>query len=105
FAPKPPHTGGARRKARVLLDPARLASRNLSPAGLVPMLQLANRQYLAGGLTHNNQGVVIETGGCVRSAEDLGNVVVGVFGGKPVYLREVADVVDGAEEPTQYVFF
>jgi multidrug efflux pump subunit AcrB len=35
----------------------------------------------------------------------LGNVVVGVFGGKPVYLREVADVVDGAEEPGQYVFF
>jgi multidrug efflux pump subunit AcrB len=32
-------------------------------------------------------------------------VVVGVFSGKPVYLREVAEIVDGAEEPTQYVFF
>jgi multidrug efflux pump subunit AcrB len=30
---------------------------------------------------------------------------VGVFGGKPVYLREVAEVVDGAEEPSQYVFY
>src|SRR5690242_4946294 len=38
--------GGARRQVRILLDPARLASRNLSPAGLVPMLQQANRQYL-----------------------------------------------------------
>src|SRR6185503_12800016 len=97
--------GGARRQVRVLLDPAKLASRNLSPAGLVPMLQQANRQYLAGGLTSNNQEVVIETGGFVHSAEDLRNVVVGVFGGKPVYLREVAEVMDGAEEPTQYVFF
>lgn len=97
--------GGARRQVRVLLDPAKLASRNLSPAGLVPMLQQANRQYAGGGLTSNNQEVLIETGAFVRSAEDLANVVVGVFGGKPVYLREVAEVVDRAEEPRQYVFF
>ena len=97
--------GGARRQVRVLLDPAKLASRNLSPAGLVPMLQQANRQYAAGGLTSNNREVAIETGAFVRSAEDSGNIVVGVFGGKPVYLREVADVVDGAEEPNQYVLF
>jgi multidrug efflux pump subunit AcrB len=32
-------------------------------------------------------------------------VVIGVFGGRPVYLREIAEVVDGAEEPAQYVFF
>ncbi|MGO9479956.1 MAG: efflux RND transporter permease subunit, partial [Limisphaerales bacterium] len=41
----------------------------------------------------------------LASAEDVGNVVVGVFGGKPVYLRDVATIVDGAEEPNQYVFF
>jgi len=35
----------------------------------------------------------------------VGNVVVGVFGGKPVYLHDVAEILDGAEEPTQYVFF
>ena len=97
--------GGAQRQVRVLLDPARLASRNLSPAGLVPMLQQANRQFAAGGLTSENKEVVIETGAFLQSAEDVGNVVVGVFGGKPVYLREVADIVDGGEEPSQYVFF
>ena len=97
--------GGAKRQVRVLLDQARLASRNLSPAGLVPMLQQANRQFAAGGLTSDNHEVMIETGAFLASAEDVGNVVVGVFGGKPVYLREVAEIVDGAEEPSQYVFF
>jgi multidrug efflux pump subunit AcrB len=97
--------GGARREVRVLLDPAKLAARNLSPAGLVPMLRQANRQYRSGELTAGNQAVVIETGAFLQSAEDVGNVVVGVFGGKPVYLREVADVLDGAEEPANYVFF
>ncbi|HNQ73147.1 MAG TPA: efflux RND transporter permease subunit [Verrucomicrobiota bacterium] len=97
--------GGARRQVRVLLDPARLASRNLSPAGLVPMLQQANRQFTAGGLTSENRELIIETGAFLRTAEEVGGVVVGVFGGRPVYLREVADILDGAEEPGQYVLF
>ena len=97
--------GGARRQVRVLLDPVRLASRNLTAAGLVPMLQQANRQFRAGGLTTGNQEVVIETGAFLTSAADVGNVVVGLFGGRPVYLREVGEIVDGAEEPSNYVFY
>ncbi|HEX5865052.1 MAG TPA: efflux RND transporter permease subunit, partial [Casimicrobiaceae bacterium] len=97
--------GGARREIRVLLDPVRLASRNLSAAGLVPMLRQANRQFRAGGLTTNNQEVVIETGAFLTSAAAVGNVVVGVFGNRPVYLRDVAEIVDGAEEPSNYAFF
>ncbi len=97
--------GGAQRQVRVLLDPVKLASRNLSPAGLVPMLQQANKQYSAGNLTSDNHEVIVETGAFLQTAEDVGNVVVGVYSGKPVYLRDVADIVDGAEEPSQYVFF
>jgi multidrug efflux pump subunit AcrB len=97
--------GGARRQVRVLLDPVRLAARGLTPAGLVPMLRQANRQYAAGNVTGNDREVVIETGAFLQSAEDVGNVVAGVFGGKPVYLREVASIEEGAEEPSQYVFF
>ncbi len=96
--------GGARRQLRVLLDPARLASRNLTPAGLVPVLQQANRQYASGGLTSENREIVVETGAFLQSAEDVRNVVVGVYNGKPVYLKDVAEVVDGAEEPANYVF-
>jgi multidrug efflux pump subunit AcrB len=97
--------GGARREIRVLLDPTKLASRHLSPAGLIPMLQQANRQFRSGGLTSDNREVVVETGAFLTSAEEVGHVVVGVFDGRPVYLREVADIVDGAEEASQYVFF
>ncbi|MFO1485663.1 MAG: efflux RND transporter permease subunit [Verrucomicrobiaceae bacterium] len=96
--------GGSRRAVRVMLDPVKLASRNLSPAGLVPMLQQANRQFRAGGLTTGNNEVLVETGAFLKTAEDVGNVVIGVFSGRPVYLREVADVLDAGEEPTQYVF-
>ena len=97
--------GGARRELRVLLDPARLASRGLSPVGLIPMLQQANRQFRSGELISHNQSVIIETGAFLQTAEDVKNVVVGVINGRPIYLREVADIVDGAEEPSNYVFF
>ncbi len=95
--------GGNRRQLRVLLDPVRLASRNLSAAGLIPMLQQANRQYRAGGLTSGNREIIVETGAFLRSAEDVGNVVAGVHEGRPVYLKDVAEVVDGPQEPVDYV--
>jgi multidrug efflux pump subunit AcrB len=97
--------GGAQRQVRVLLDPARLASRNLSAAEIVPMLTKANRQSVSGELTSDNREVKLETGGFLANAQDVENVVVGVFGGKPVYLRDVAEIKDDAEEPSQYVFF
>lgn len=95
--------GGAHRQVRVLFDPARLASRGLTPAGMVPMLQQGNRQDVSGSLTKGNAEVKVETGGFLHSATEVGDIVVGVNGGKPVYLKEVADVKDGTEEPSQYV--
>ena len=97
--------GGAQRQLRVLLDPARLASRNLSPAGLCRCSPRPTGSPSPADLTSDNREVIVETGGFLASAQDVGNVVVGVFGGKPVYLRDVAEIMDGAEEPSQYVFF
>lgn len=41
----------------------------------------------------------------MTTSEDVGNVVVGVFGGRPVFLKDVATISDGAEEPADYVMF
>ena len=97
--------GGERRQLRVLLDPTKLASRQLSAADIVPRLQSANRQLIAAPLTDHNREILLQTGSFLASAKDAGNVVVGVHGEKPVYLRDVATIVDGPEEPSQYVFF
>ena len=97
--------GGARRELRVLLDPVRLASRGLSPVDIIPRLRQANRQFRSGEAVSMNQSVVLETGAFLETAEDVRTVVVGVVAGRPIYLREVAEVVDGAEEPSNYVFY
>ena len=98
-------TGGQARAVRVMLDPQRLASRNLSPGDLAPMLQQANAQALSGALASDNRETLLQTGSFFRDARDVGDVVVGVSGGRPVYLRDVATVVDGPEEPRDYVLF
>jgi multidrug efflux pump subunit AcrB len=97
--------GGARRQMRVLLDPARMASRGVAAAELVPTLEQANAQLSAGPLTAGDREIRVETGGFLADAAEVGAVVVGVHAGRPVHLREVAQVVDGGEEPAQYVFF
>jgi multidrug efflux pump subunit AcrB len=97
--------GGTRRQLRVQFDPLLLAARNLSPTELIPRLQEANRQSHSGVLKSMNHELLLQTGTFINSAEEAGRIVVGVYGGKPVYLHEVAQVIDGPEEPRSYVLF
>jgi len=95
--------GGERRVVRILPDPARLASRGLSILELAPAVAAASVQRPAGSLLSGNGEVLLEAGPLLRDARDLEGVVVGVRDGRPVYLRDVATVIDGPEEPGNYV--
>ncbi|MBP2687455.1 MAG: acriflavin resistance protein, partial [Deltaproteobacteria bacterium] len=97
--------GGQRRQLRVILDPVRMAARGVAPAFLAQLLGQANRQLQAGSFASGNREFLVSTGGFLRNADDVGGVVAGVSGGRPVYLRDVARIVDGPEEPADYVFF
>ncbi len=48
---------------------------------------------------------MLQTGIFLQSAEEISRIVIGVYGGQPVYLGDVARVVDGPEEPADYVLF
>ena len=97
--------GGQRRQIRVLLDQGRMASRGVAPATIIPMLQQSNRKLASGTMSSENAEVLLETGDFLASSEDVGGLVVGVSSGAPVFLRDVATVVDGPEEATNYVLF
>jgi len=97
--------GGQARQIRVQLDPARLASRNLSASHLIPLLQQANAQAHTGAQATANQETLLQTGTFFRDARDVGSVVLGVSDGHPVYLRDVATITDTAAEPADYVLF
>ncbi|HEU4389997.1 MAG TPA: efflux RND transporter permease subunit, partial [Blastocatellia bacterium] len=60
--------------------------------------QLQSGSFAAAGTEH-----LVETGGFLESGEDAGRVVVGEFDNRPVYVRDVARIEDGPEEPADYV--
>ncbi len=97
--------GGQRRELRVTLDAGKLAAYNLSPLQVTGAIGMSNQKLPAGQASASNRETVLEAGEFLRNAEDARSLVVAVSNGRPVYLRDVADVVDGGEEPVQYVQF
>jgi multidrug efflux pump subunit AcrB len=97
--------GGLRRQLRIQLDPEALSARGLDPSDLFSPLRMANSQLKSGSLIKDNQEIIVETGGFLRDAADVEDVVVGVAHGSPIYVRDVARVVDGPEELSQVVVF
>jgi multidrug efflux pump subunit AcrB len=97
--------GGQRREVRVTLDPARLAAFSLSPLQVTRALGSSNRRLPSGGFSSGNRDYLIETGDFLTCAEDVRNVVVNAANDKPIFVRDIANVNDGGEEPSQYVRF
>jgi multidrug efflux pump subunit AcrB len=98
-------TGGERRQVRVLLDPDKMAARQVSPLAVAAALGAANQRLPAGALAAGDREILLETGTLLASARDVGDVVVAVAAGRAVFVRDLATVVDGPEEPSTYVRF
>ena len=96
--------GGPGRVVQVLLDTERLNAYGLAASDLRRMLQGANAALPAGNIVRDNETVLVETGGFLETARDVRELVVGVHGGEPVYLADVARVVDGPPPPSRYAW-
>ena len=77
---------------RIVLDEGKLAAYNLSPLQVAGALGLSNRRLASGAFGSANREYLLETGEFLRTAEDVRNVVAGVANGKPVFVRDVAQV-------------
>jgi multidrug efflux pump subunit AcrB len=96
--------GATQRVVRVLLNPEALNAYQLSVQDVRASLQAANVSQNAGSLTQHNREVLVQTGNFLSNASEVRQLVVGVSGGKPVYLQDVAEVQDGADQPSNYVW-
>jgi len=96
--------GGPGRALRVLLDPDRLNAYGMSALDVRNALQLANVAAPSGRLVRDNREIVVETGNYLESAQDVKQIVLGVRNQRPVFLSDVAEVRDGAEQPARYVW-
>ena len=101
--------GGPKRAVHVWLDPVRLRERGVDVLSLKATLAAANASMPSGAVldpqVSGGQMLNVETGEFLRSAQDVGDLVVGVSKGLPVYLREVARIETGAQLPQRYVWY
>ncbi len=96
--------GGPGDMVRVIMDPERLNAFNVSPQDIRNALQLSNASQPSGSLVTDNQQILVQTGSYLRNAQDVKNLIVGVFQNKPVFMTDVARVEEGANQPDRYVW-
>jgi len=99
--------GGPGRVVNVSLDPTRLRERGVDVMRLKATLAAANQGMPAGAVIERDTGglLSVQTGEFLKSAQDVGELVVGVSNGRPVYLSEVARIEMGAAQAERYVWF
>ncbi|HSE59558.1 MAG TPA: efflux RND transporter permease subunit [Nitrospiraceae bacterium] len=97
--------GGRPREVLVQIDQARMRAYGVTPLEVAGVIRAENVALPAGRFQSENREYALETGRFLRSREDVESLVVGAREGRPIYLRQVADVIDGPGEVTQYVWF
>ncbi|WP_396600356.1 efflux RND transporter permease subunit [Algibacter sp. R77976] len=95
--------GGRNRQLRVVLDKDKLASSGLDFLSVSEMIKANNSQMSAGSFDKNDTEFLVNTGKFLESVTDVENLVVGVQQNQPIYLKQVAKIIDGPEVPQNYV--
>jgi len=96
--------GGRPRVIRVQLNPSALAARQVSPLQVAQVLQASNINQRVGEFDQQESHFVVEAGTFIRDASDLNRLVVHVADNRPVYLQDVAEVIDGPAESESYTW-
>jgi multidrug efflux pump subunit AcrB len=97
--------GGRRREITVTLDRTRMAGFGIGPDQVATALGASNQRSDVGDFAAGQISVSVKAGDFLKNADDVASVVVGASAGKPVFVRDIADVRDGPGEAQDYVLF
>jgi len=92
--------GEARREIQILVDREKLKAFGLSYVEVADALRRENLDVPAGKLEQGSTEPLVRVSGKFRSVEEFGDLIVAARGGRPIFLPEVASIVDGVEERT-----
>ncbi|MGO8671042.1 MAG: efflux RND transporter permease subunit [Capsulimonadaceae bacterium] len=96
--------GGRRREIAVDIDRDRLDAYGIAPAAVGQAIVLANSRAESGEFSSGSD-IAVESGQFLKTSEDVGGVVVGAPGGRPVHISDIASVHDGPAVVSDYVLF
>ena len=93
--------GAPQREIQVYCDPNKLEAYGLTIAGISNIIASENRNVPSGSIDIGSNAYALRVEKEFTSAEEMLDIVVAHVGGKTIYLRDVARVVDGIEERYQ----
>jgi HAE1 family hydrophobic/amphiphilic exporter-1 len=95
--------GGREREVQIRFDPVKLAARGLTPAQLVDAVGQHNLNTSAGQVAQGKLDVRIRTIGQYEAVDTINQTVIKYADGAPVFLSDVAEVVQTFKEPVSFV--
>ena len=106
------YAGGTARQIQIQIDPRRMASYGVGIDQVMDAIRQANQDVPAGLISNERSETLVRVEGKIRNVADFGRIIVARRGGNvgisslgssgigdaPVYLSQVATVVDGEQE-------
>src|SRR5689334_18050889 len=90
--------GRVTRQILIQIKPSQLASLGIGVDQVMTAVQNANQDVPAGRITRGQNDSVVRVEGKIKDPAQFGRIIVAQQGGGPVYLSQVADVIDGEKE-------
>ncbi len=91
--------GGSPNQIRVEPDPERLSVFGVTLNQLVDKISNANRSFEVGAFRDGGKSLPVLAGQTLQGVPDIGLLLLTTRDGRPVYVKDVANVVVGAAEP------
>jgi multidrug efflux pump subunit AcrB len=90
--------GRVTRQILIQIKPSALASLGIGVDQVMTAVQNANQDVPAGRITRAHNDSIVRVEGKIKDPAQFGRIIVAQQGGGPVYLSQVADVIDGEKE-------
>lgn len=97
-------SGAPEREIQVYVDPVKLEAYNLSIETISSIIGAENRNIPGGTFDVGSDTYSLRVQGEFTDASQMNDIVVGNFGGRTIYLRDVAEVHDSVEERAQETY-
>ncbi|MCP5352115.1 MAG: efflux RND transporter permease subunit [Chromatiales bacterium] len=97
--------GGRQERVRIEVEPQRLSGYGMTLDQVAGAIRGANDERQVGHLERHDGNLLVYSGSYLRNAHDIERLVVGTHNGAPVYVRDVATVIDAPQDPQALVGF
>ena len=97
--------GGRSKELQIELNHQQMANYGLDILKVTEMIQLNHAQSSSGNIQKNDEEIRISAGNFLAQPSDLKQLVVGSYQQQPVYLHQIANMVEGPETAKSYVNF